>query len=911
LSKPCVNSCTQPLRFPQRPDDPPNRPGLSHINYRIGTFADFRESMIRQLNTASTLVEWTHRKADDPGIALLEGAAILGDILTFYQELYANEAFLVTAQWRDSISDLVRLLGYRLSPGLGGRGTFAFEVKGTKAITVPRGFSVKAKVEGIEKEAEFETVGELVAYPWLSRFNLFRPLQQISVDSNTTEFFITSPDPDQSPIVLKEDDKLLIGNPSGPNTLINTEIVIIDSVRQQHGTSIYKIKGSLNRSGTESVAAFKLGRAFHHFGFNAPQAFIDTSKPIKSTTTPGPSGSSTTTSTVNEQALSFERSLNGVTTSSPSGSAPSSTGIGGVAAVSTFFPFVLAGTRSASIASAFTAPSVPPPVNVVSPSLQADQVPLDVEVQDLPNGAIFLMQLGNTVAVRKIFSITNSPMQWGQLTGTTSMLKLNTNLAVAGQNSADIRELQFYEVLTPLLTLNAALVNSSETTGSQLFFFGTDEQAQTLTNRSLIIADTEPQTVTVQTVAVLLPLDRPRLRLLNLDTVLRYASFEHEEPFLDVFGNLIDATQGKTQSEAVLGSGDNTQIFQTFKVPSAPLTYLRSVGQSPPEAPELQIFVNNRLWNNVTTFFDRQPDEEIYIVREDAKNNSYVQFGDGKNGARLPTGFENVIAVFRTGTGAFGPLQEGTKVQGGKLEGLDKIQMPGASSGGSEPEEGDNARDAAPARVQSLDRLVGLQDFESEVAAISGVVRARAAWQLHHNIPAIVITVLMQAGRVEETNAVTKVIRQYNRCRGPNRHSIIVEHGRLQYVRVAVDVAFDPAFHQALVLQEIALALGTNSGKADDSGSRSGLFALRSRQFEQSEYANTILGVVQGVAGVKWAIVRVFSALPDADDPATITIDATSGGLNESIAPGTGRILSLFTAHLTLTPVVEFVKEAC
>jgi hypothetical protein len=234
--------------------------------------------------------------------------------------LYANEAFLRTAQWRDSISDLVRLLGYRLSPGLGGRATFAFEVKGTKALTVPKGFSVKANVEGIEQEAEFETASEFVAYPWLSRFNLFRPLQP-DIDTHTTEFYIDSPDQDLSPIVLKPDDKILIGTPqpsANPNRLDDAEVIIIDSVRQQHGTNIYKIKGALRRTGNSTaVAGFKLGRSFHHFGYNAPQTFIDTSLPVKSTTTNTSTGSETTT-TINESPLSFERSLSGVTASSSS-----------------------------------------------------------------------------------------------------------------------------------------------------------------------------------------------------------------------------------------------------------------------------------------------------------------------------------------------------------------------------------------------------------------------------------------------------------------------------------------------------------------------------------------------------------------------------------------------------------------
>ena len=81
---------------------------------------------------------WTHREPDDPGIALLEGAAILGDILTFYQEHYANEAYLRTAAWRESVAELVRLTGYRLAPGIGGRATFAFEVTRQRAGDDPR-----------------------------------------------------------------------------------------------------------------------------------------------------------------------------------------------------------------------------------------------------------------------------------------------------------------------------------------------------------------------------------------------------------------------------------------------------------------------------------------------------------------------------------------------------------------------------------------------------------------------------------------------------------------------------------------------------------------------------------------------------------------------------------------------------
>ena len=68
-----------------------------------------RTHMLGRLDAELALARWTHRKPDDPGIALIEGAAIVGDILSFYQQLYANEAFLRTAQWRESVADLVKL----------------------------------------------------------------------------------------------------------------------------------------------------------------------------------------------------------------------------------------------------------------------------------------------------------------------------------------------------------------------------------------------------------------------------------------------------------------------------------------------------------------------------------------------------------------------------------------------------------------------------------------------------------------------------------------------------------------------------------------------------------------------------------------------------------------------------------
>src|SRR5262245_51203923 len=117
----CEHDCTQPPLFPATIF---NRPGLERLWYRIGDYGRFRAHMLAALDQQHRLSAWTHRSPDDPGIALLEGTAIVGEILTFYQSLYANEAFLHTAQWRESISSLVQLTGYRLAPGVGGEALF-------------------------------------------------------------------------------------------------------------------------------------------------------------------------------------------------------------------------------------------------------------------------------------------------------------------------------------------------------------------------------------------------------------------------------------------------------------------------------------------------------------------------------------------------------------------------------------------------------------------------------------------------------------------------------------------------------------------------------------------------------------------------------------------------------------------
>jgi len=144
-----------------------NRPSLAAILYRIGTFSSFREAMIESIPgvsfdlngiTIRPLVNWTSRDNADMGIAVIDMWSYLADVLTFYQERTANEAFLRTAILRESVTRLAALLGYEPAPGLAAVALLAFTLEKDKQLLIPVGLRVQSVPGQNEKPQKFETV---------------------------------------------------------------------------------------------------------------------------------------------------------------------------------------------------------------------------------------------------------------------------------------------------------------------------------------------------------------------------------------------------------------------------------------------------------------------------------------------------------------------------------------------------------------------------------------------------------------------------------------------------------------------------------------------------------------------------------------------------------------------------------
>lgn len=179
----------------QRAFELSNRPGLTAIAYRVGTQAQFKQRMLARLSAAgqTALAGLQTREDDDFAIALLDAWATVADVLTFYQERLANEAYLRTATERLSLVQQARAIGYELQPGVAASTSLAFtleEARGAPAhTTIDRGVKVQSVPGPNENPQTFETIETIEAQ---AAWNALKPqttaVQQLS--PGTTELYL-------------------------------------------------------------------------------------------------------------------------------------------------------------------------------------------------------------------------------------------------------------------------------------------------------------------------------------------------------------------------------------------------------------------------------------------------------------------------------------------------------------------------------------------------------------------------------------------------------------------------------------------------------------------------------------------------------------------------------------------------
>ncbi len=189
-------------------------------------------------------------------------------------------------------------------------------------------------------------------------------------------------------------------------------------------------------------------------------------------------------------------------------------------------------------------------------------------------------------------------------------------------------------------------------------------------------------------------------------------------------GNLLRVHHGKTTA-AVLGSGDATQAGQRFTTPDAPIAYDLDDAGTP--VPSMLLRVGGVRWDEVPSLYG-QGGAEVFATRLGPDGSETLEFGDGLEGARLPTGRGNVASTYRVGGGSAGEVASGAiDTLLGSVRGVKKVRGAGPTEGGADQDQESSLRRLVPTRARAFGRVVSAEDLVDLGLGYPGVTHA-ATW---------------------------------------------------------------------------------------------------------------------------------------------------------------------------------------
>lgn len=139
-----------------------SRKPTSGIDYTSKDYEAFRSDMINNLGIK--MPEYTDIRQSDAGIVILELLAKGLDVISYYQDVIANEAFLVTQEQRNNALKWCKMLSYIPKASTPAEFTQVFvlsSVQSTDTI-IPKGTQVKTNETSAEPSIYFETTEDLV-----------------------------------------------------------------------------------------------------------------------------------------------------------------------------------------------------------------------------------------------------------------------------------------------------------------------------------------------------------------------------------------------------------------------------------------------------------------------------------------------------------------------------------------------------------------------------------------------------------------------------------------------------------------------------------------------------------------------------------------------------------------------------
>jgi hypothetical protein len=785
----------QPAAAAARPSNPPGFPVLS---YRVGTRPDFLRRMLDRLPMqaipdgpnagAHPLQALSTHDAGDPTVALLDAWATAADVLTFYQERIANEAFLRTAVERRSVLELARLAGYTLSPGVAASAFLAFTVDDSPGaaatVLVPQGTQVKSIPGQNELPQSFETDTDFTAR---AAWNSLAPRLTRPQDLTTFgELFLAGTATGLSP-----GDRLLLVASDATGEVVATLVAHLRAVETDTGRQ--HTRAELETPLTlpaiyAGVEVFALRRSAALFGHNAPlygtlpKSGVFKADPFNESVAANNWDAGRTVWTDSKGALYstqkgadvfLDHKVDGVVT-------------GGWA--------VLAGTT------------------------------LDRE----PKEEAYRVA-GTTQTTLADYALSSDS------TGLSLTLPMGEPLPPeAGQRTGfDMRRTTAWVVSEPLslapAPITALLPSLEEDGGSANLTLDrevaglTPGQPVALTGEVLGLGSQAEvlllQRVTAAGGFTSLQLDRPLAHKYVRGTVTLNA-------------NVVPATHGETIAE-VLGSGDGTRTNQRFTLQRPPLTYLPAPVAGG-VASTLEVRVDGVLWEEVPSLAAVDAARHGYMIEIQNGGTASIRFGDGVHGARLPSGTENVTAVYRSGIGLAGLVPAGSLILLAiRPLGIASVTNPLPASGAAPPETVERARADAPLAASTLGRIVSARDFEDFTRAFTGIAKVQAA-----PVGGLHLTMAGEGGGAVLSGSALyrNLVEALERERVPGPPVRVDSYQPLPF-RLAAKLLVDPHFRPKRVFADAAAALA-------------GAFSFETQELGGDLDASTVVAVLQSVPGV-------------------------------------------------------------
>ncbi|RCJ29437.1 putative baseplate assembly protein [Nostoc minutum NIES-26] len=874
-----------------------NRPGLPALSYRLGTHASFLRWMVFRLSTqeipdgvnrgSRPLTELTTRSSDDPAIALLDAWATVADVLTFYQERIANEGFLRTATERFSVLELARAIGYELSPGVAASTVLAFNVEdalGTPGYaTIPKGTKVQSLPAQDKLPQTFENSEEIAAK---AEWNALRPrmsqpqqvietvellyfqgvvnnlqagdllllvkdgmttpklVEKVAVESQgdwTRVEFTTNPQipefqiPNFQPGDFAEVSLDAIAfTPQEIKTHIiqktwrDSDLNAFLALNKWNAKELLKQVATLKTTTTtqSNIQVFAFRTQVSCFGHNAP--LWDTLPKLDNILRPG---------ATDPYKNSWDQN-NGRTIWTNSQGVDYS---------------------SSSNARVYLEREVPEVVNegwVVFATLDANPLRAAYKIQAVGEASLADYGIsGKTTSLD--LQLTSKPDQF-RVRKTTAYVQSeslpllldslswlqNPPIKAASFPIEDAIEQGDKQLILEQMTLGLRIGQLLVLTGEESRLNSANTDNSTGTIRSEILQ--------IQNI-----IHHKGYTILYFDKGLNY---NYIRTTVTLNANAVRATHGETGRE-ILGGGNGAAKNQHFTLRKPPLTYVSSSQANGTES-TLEVRVDNVLWQEVSSLYSLDSRSQSYIVRLDNENKPTVIFGDGINGARLPSGMENVVATYRTGIGLDGQVEAGslTLLQT-RPYGVRDVTNPVPAIGAAAPETLDNARTNAPMKVRTLERIVSLTDFEDFARSFAGIGKAQAVALWNGDIRLVHLTIAGDKGDEITANSqlYNNLVQAINFARDPV-HPIQVDSYKPLYFKVKINVLVDqPRYLKTDVFAQVETALKT-------------AFSFANRAFGQTVTAAEVLTVIQKVSGVIAA---------DLDE---LYLPPNTGGLNSVLA---------------------------